>query len=153
MSTIYLEEGFWSMLQSSGVISHTPHGAAVVVWGQPWPQTWPKWWSILAWVQHLASFIAFWITFGLAHWLRKFLSVCEELHRCTPSSYTQGSPTSCDQASFRGIWQVSASLVGFATRWRLWFLNFFSFRSREMLLPRFISLLPVLSYYHQNILS
>lgn len=57
MSAIYLEECFWSILQSrcSGVICHTPHGAAVVVWGQPCSQTWPKWWNVLTWAQHPAK--------------------------------------------------------------------------------------------------
>lgn len=83
----------------------------------------------------LPSFIAIWITFGVAHWLSKFLPVCEELHRCAPSSctpwsahLTQGAALE-GSACFGGTWQVSAEFTVFATRWKLWFLNvsFFPF--------------------------
>lgn len=139
MSAIYLEECFWSILQSrcSAVICHTPHGAAVVVWGQPCSQTWPKWWNFLTWAQHPAKLhcILDYFWFGSLAEQVFATGVAKELHRCAPSSYTQWSAPLMQgaalerSASFGGTCQVSAEFTGFATRWKLWFLNvsFFPF--------------------------
>lgn len=135
MSTIYLEEYFCSILQSRcpGVICHIPHGAAVVVWGQPCSQTWPKWWNILTWAQHPAKLYCILECFWLGSLAEQVFVSLWRAAQLPPAATHSDQPISCreqprsDQPLLERSVGCQQNWLVFATRWKLWFSNFFSF--------------------------